>query len=328
MTQINARKKSSDPGLEVVGGIRLEAGEAVVSLGIMKSAASPTRALHFARYLSSPEKGGSAFEAAGFTPAQGDEWADIPELIIHSGTVNRPAIKQAMEDFRKREGVKITTKYEGCGVLTSEMRVLLKNRENNPNLRLPDVYYTCDVAYLAPVHDLYPDGRIMSETDLVIVVPKGNPKGIEKLEDLTKPGVKIAITNAERSTLGLLTVRLLANAGLIDTMRENGNILVESPRSDMLIINVATGGTDAAIVYRTSAIAEAEKKYDIIPIDHPMAKAMQSYSVLPTTRYPLLTERLHAALMAHQDRFKEVGFVFRGEETKLPSTTFHYNEPE
>ena len=48
----------------------------------------------------------------------------------------------------------------------------------------------------------------------VLVVAKGNPKGIEKIEDLAKPGLQVILTNPEFSTCGEMTFALLEKKGI------------------------------------------------------------------------------------------------------------------
>lgn len=55
----------------------------------------------------------------------------------------------------------------------------------------------------------------------VLVVPKGNPKGIKKIEDLAKPGLQVILTNPEFSTCGEMTFALLEKKGIKDAVLAN-----------------------------------------------------------------------------------------------------------
>ena len=87
------------------------------SAAVLSSAREPAQALRFARYLAAPEKGGAIFQANGFTPAGGDKWALAPEMILYSGGVNRLAVEKLLRAFSDREGVTVTTIFNGCGVV-------------------------------------------------------------------------------------------------------------------------------------------------------------------------------------------------------------------
>ena len=60
-------------------------------------------------------------------------------------------------------------------------------------------------------------------SDLIpaINVPKGNPKGIQSLEDLARPGVRVGIGRPDTVCVGLYAVEVLEKAGLSDEVRPN-----------------------------------------------------------------------------------------------------------
>ena len=86
----------------------------------------------------------------------------------------------------------------GCGLLVARM----KGGET------PDVYHTCDESFHAMVEDKFGELVNISQTDIIILVPKGNPKNISTLQDLTKPGVKVGMADANKTALCKLTVNL------------------------------------------------------------------------------------------------------------------------
>ena len=62
---------------------------------------------------------------------------------------------------------------------------------------------------------LFPVAVDLSRTAMVLLVPAGNPKGLRGLEDLTRPGLRLGLANAEQSALGALTARLLRREAII-----------------------------------------------------------------------------------------------------------------
>jgi len=66
------------PELEAVHTPELDRAGSQVTLGVLTSAKDPTAALHFARYLTARDRGLKHFEATGFEPVEGDQWADVP----------------------------------------------------------------------------------------------------------------------------------------------------------------------------------------------------------------------------------------------------------
>jgi molybdate transport system substrate-binding protein len=94
--------------------------------------------------------------------------------------VNRPAIQDLVQAFANREGITVTTVFNGCGILCAAMKTM----QDSSNPKFPDVYYACDVCFVPPVAKHFPEAVLLTEAEIVIAVPKGNPKSIKTLADL------------------------------------------------------------------------------------------------------------------------------------------------
>ena len=269
-------------------------------------------ALKFARYLAAPEKGGAIFQAQGFQLAGGDTWAEQPELILYSGGVNRLAIEKLLKRFADREGVSVNTVFNGCGVLCATMKTM--DAATSP--RFPDAYYACDLCFVPPVAAQFPEAVLLTETDIGIVVRKGNARGVKTLADLAQPALKVGLCNAEQSTLGYMTRGMLKSTGLLDSVRKN--VVVEVPTADFLINQMRAGGLEAAIVYRVNAAPLAEH-LEFIPIKHEGAKAIQPFAVRERSPHRQLARRLLEFLKANRSEFEQAGFHWRGDEPAMKS---------
>jgi len=178
----------------------------------------------------------------------------------------------------------------------------------------PDIFMACDVYYLDQVQPWFGEGINISDTDIVIAVPKSNPAGIETLEDLAKPGVRVAVGEPKQCTIGVLTQHLLKSEGLLESVQQN--IVTQTPSSAMLVPSViaksddAVPAADATLAYRTDCLAEKEK-LKIIPIDSPAAKAVQPYSIAKTSQKKQLARRLYEAIARNRDKFESAGFNWR-----------------
>ncbi len=137
------------PELEAIRVPELDRGEVHVTLGVMSRSKDPAAALHFARYLAARDRGLEVFRTMGYKPVDGDVWAEVPEVTFFAGSVNRRALAPIIKEFEAREGVVVNTIYNGCGILTAQMRTLNKNQDSG----FPDVYMACDVYYLDTVRD-------------------------------------------------------------------------------------------------------------------------------------------------------------------------------
>ena len=278
---------------------------------VLNFAPQPAAALRFARYLNAPEKGGAVFKANGFTPAGGDKWAAKPELILYSGGVNRPAVEGLLKQFADREGATVTTVFNGCGILCASMKTM--GGTDNP--KFPDAYYACDICFVPPVADVFPEAVILTETDIGIVLQKGNPRGIKTLADLAQPGLKVGLCNAEQSTLGYMTRGMLKSSGLAESVHKN--VVVETPTADLLVNQMRAGALDAAIVYRVNYNPSAEH-LDYLQIQHEGAHAMQPFSVRTTSPNYHLGQRLLVFLQNNRAQFEKAGFNWRN-DTALQS---------
>jgi molybdenum ABC transporter molybdate-binding protein len=288
------------PELELVTVPLLDTATETVTIGVLKYSSRPTSALRFARFLAARDRGQKHFEKSGYTPINGDAWAESPELIFYSGAVNRPAVTATLDAFEAREGVRIARSYNGCGILVGSIKAGGR----------PDAYLTCDASFADPVADLL-DGapREVSRTRMIILVQKNNPRGIRSLADLAMPGLKVGVGNPEQSTLGALTQRLLKNAGLFDKVRPN--IQTETPTADMLVNQLRTGSLDAVVVYEASARA-ARGDCTEVPIPQAEALAVQTFSVGKESKYKHLAERLLDALRSQEsrERYEAAGFTW------------------
>ncbi len=299
-------------GLEAMEAPEISTHVENASAGVLAFSQQAAGALRFARYLAAPERGGEILQQHGFKPIAGDKWAERPELILYSGGVNRLAIEELLRRFADREGVSVTTVFNGCGVLCASMKAM--NDATDP--KFPDAYYACDLCFVPPVAQHFPQSVMLTQTDIGIVVKKGNPRGVRTLADLAQPNLRLGITNAEQSTLGYMVRGMLRDSAIEAAVRKN--VVVEVPTADFLINQMRAGALDAAIVYRVNAQPQADH-LDYLTIDHPGAKAVQPFSIRAGSPNAQLAARLLLFFRANHQSFEAAGFVWRGDEAAVDS---------
>lgn len=299
-------------GLEAVGTPELAGHAEHATAAVLESSARPAEALRFARYLTAPEKGGEIFQKHGFKPVPGDSWAAKPDLILYIGSVNRRGIEDVLRQFAGREGISVTTTYNGCGILCAAMKTMA----DAENPKFPDVYYACDVCFVPPVAEQFPEAVILTEAEIVIATPKGNPHGIHTLADLAKPGLRVGLCNAEQSTLGFLTHSMLKSMNLLESVGKNASSQV--PTGDFLVNQMRTGSLDAVVVYRINLQSKPDE-FEAIPLPADKSKALQPYSVRKDSPNQQLGHRLLAFLRGHRKSFEDAGFVWKGDSTPIKS---------
>ena len=293
------------PDLEAIEAPELKPGEAGISVGVLQSAGDPTAALRLARYLGARDKGLVTFREKGFRTVEGDKWSENPEITFFCGSVNRRAVEPAIQAFERREGVRVNTVYNGCGILTGQMRTIAGGQQG---LGFPDTYMACDVYYLNAVEELFQDSVDISDTEVVIAVPKGNPKGIRNLHDLAQPGVRMAVGQPDQCTIGVLTRTLLQAEGVYDEVM--ANVVTQTATSALLVPTVTTGSVDATLAYATDTLSEAEK-LEVIRIQSPAALAIQPFAIARSSEQKQLARRLYDTIAASRQTFETAGFHWR-----------------
>ncbi len=285
----------------------------LVSIAVLNSSNDPTAALKFARFLTARDKGLKVFEKYGTRPVEGDVWVESPEISFYCGAVNRRPVEKLLDEFQAREGVRINTKYNGCGILTSEMKTI-ENQSTKQGF--PDVYMACDRYYLDNVRDWFQDDVDISDVELVIAVPKGSTK-VKSLSDLIKPGVRVAVGQPEQCTIGALTRRMLESENLYQKLKEKqtteGEVVVEKISSALLIPDVVAGHVDASIAYITDVLPN-EDDVDIIRVETSQNVAVQPFSIARTSDHKYLSRRLFKKIAEAEKEFESAGFHFRLEK--------------
>ncbi len=286
------------PQLEAIHIAELESAVSPVAMGVIASSKQPAIALHFARYVASTDRGLNHYAAHGFQVTTGDTWADVPEVSLFAGSMLRPVIEDTITAFEKREGVRVSRVYNGCGILVAQMKAG----------QHPDAYFACDREFMNQVPDLFPAPVDVSENELVILVQKGNPHKIADLNDLARKGLRVGIGHEKQCAMGWLTQNTLKEGGVQKEVMEN--VTVQSPTGDMLVNQLRTGSLDAAVVYLSNAAGAADE-LDAIRIQGiECSVATQPFAVSKESRYPQLAARLFERLCSAESRdaFEAEGF--------------------
>jgi molybdate transport system substrate-binding protein len=161
-------------------------------------------------------------------------------------------------------GAKVTFNFAGSSALAAQI-----------NQGAPaDVFASAAPANMKTVTDAgNADGTPTTfvRNQLVIAVPKGNPKGVTGLADLTKPGVKVALC-AEQVPCGAAAKKALNAAGV----KLTPVTLEQDVKS--AVSKVKLGEVDAALVYRTDAKASSS---DVDGVEFPeSAGAINDYPIV------------------------------------------------
>jgi molybdate transport system substrate-binding protein len=124
---------------------------------------------------------------------------------------------------------------------------------------------------------LVTDGLVTKDTPenfltnkLVVVLPANNPAGLEQLEDLSKPGIKLVLA-AEEVPVGKYARQALdsMNGQLGSDFRDKvlANVVSNEDNVKQVVSKVQLGEADAGIVYTSDAVAAPDLKTIEIPAE-------------------------------------------------------------
>jgi molybdate transport system substrate-binding protein len=234
-----------DPPYRPLGGIdavtsptgyTYEIANIKVTMDLLTCSKQPDAARKFAGFVL---KNQAIFTGQfGFSPPPPQPKAG--KLYIHCGAGLRYAMEDAVETFRKRTGTEFTVNYQGSGVLLTSIKLK----------ELGDLYMPGDVAYL---QQLEKDKLLVAQRRVaylvpVIVVPKGNPKGIKSLSDLVKPSMRLGLGNPKSCQIGRLSERLFAK-NKIDAAAVQQRITFSSGTVNEIGVKLQGSAIDAGIVW-------------------------------------------------------------------------------
>jgi len=143
----------------------------------------------------------------------------------------------------------------------------------------------------------------------VLVVKKGNPKDIRRVEDLLRPGLRVCLPNPDFSTCGEMVFGLLERKGIKDAVLENvGNALFRSHAQ--VGSNIKLGHCDAGIMWNGVAHNWLDA-IEIVPSPYEYDEEIRvtviglSYS----KKRDLVEQFLTVAEDRGEDIFREFGYV-------------------
>ena len=194
---------------------------------------------------------------AASSPSSGGVTGNLTVLAAASLTETFDRIGKDFE--AANPGVKVTFSYGGSSALAQQIT------SGAP----ADVFAAASPTTMKTVTDAV-DPAVFVRNQLVIAVPKGNPKGVTGLAGLTEPGVKVALC-AEQVPCGAAAKKALAAAHVTITP------VTQEQDVKAALAKVKLGEVDAALVYRTDAKASAS---DVEGIEFPeSAGAINDYPI-------------------------------------------------
>jgi molybdate transport system substrate-binding protein len=227
--------------------------------------------------------------------AEEDEKSDseAKKLLLYCGAGIRPAADELIESFGRKYGIKIATNYAGSETLLSTIRLA----------RQGDLYMPGDKHYVEQARQ---EGMVLSQQSVcywipTILVQKGNPKNIRRLQDLLRPGLKMGLGDSKACAIGRTTKQIFAKNNIAWDEVEN-NLKFQSLTVNELGMQIQAKSLDAVIVW--DAMAQYYSDYgDQVPIAREKnVLSTVDVGVLKFTKHRELAEKFVDFLVSEQSR--------------------------
>lgn len=188
--------------------------------------------------------------------------SDEAPLRVFAASSLTEAFEELEREFeRAHPGVNVEPSFAGSQVLR------LQIEQGAP----ADVFASADLAHMEALVEggHVDDSRAFAHNELVLIVPADDPDAIERFEDL--PRAERLVVGNPNVPVGHYTAALLERADVRygDGFGESVRARVVSEESSVRLVRakVELGEADAAIVYRTDAVASSRVRAVPIPDD-------------------------------------------------------------
>lgn len=203
------------------------------------------------------------------------------ELVLLCGSSFVQPTRQLCSEFTAGTGIKIISTTAG----SEEFLPLVKIGQKGDILVTHDPYldYVADAKALA-------DHVQVGFVAPVLAVQKGNPKGITAIEDLTRPGLKVALSNPQYSTCGKMVFQLLEKKGIKEAVMVNVENRLTKGHSTLGTF-LKTKAVDGVVMWNGVAHTFGDS-LEMVPTSYEYDKEIQVHIIgLSYSKQPELLER-------------------------------------
>lgn len=201
--------------------------------------------------------GGSGSGSAATTAAASDE-----KLIVFAAASMTESLTKATESFTKDNGIEVSFNFDSSGTLKTQIQegaecdVFISAGQKQMN----QLDAAADSSVNTEGLDLIEsDTRFnILQNEVTLVVPEGNPKGIQNFEDLAdrlKAGdVKLAMGNSD-VPVGQYTQKILAYFNLNEEELAASGVITYGTNVKEVTTQVSEAAVDCGVIYRTDAVS-------------------------------------------------------------------------
>lgn len=219
--------------------------------------------------------------------------------VLCGGSFKYP-VEKLVEAFEKETRIDVEISFGQC-------------EDQLPHVKMHDVgdIYVAHTPYMKYTEDAQALSRWVSVGYVrpVLVVKKGNPLNLKGIQDLTRPGLKVALPNPEFATCGEMVEKLFKKKGIWDDVKKNvGNAFFKTHAQTAIAMKV--GGRDAGMMW-DGLVYNWRDVLEIVPTPYEYERAIKVGVIgLSYSKYPKLVEEfLKFSEKNGKAIFKEFGFT-------------------
>lgn len=221
-------------------------------------------------------------------------------LVVYCAASNKSVLEAIRKDYEAAYGVSLQVQYGPSQTLLAALEVSGTG----------DLYLPADDSYLklARKRELLSDEVPLAQMRAVLVVPKGNPKGIKSLQEILEGDFRIAQGSVEATAIGKLTREALTKSGKWDAL--DARTTVYKTTVNEVANDVKVGAVDTGIVF-DAVLTDYDTLEAVAVPELAAVSARVAVAVLNSSAQP--SQALHfARYLSATDkglaRYREFGF--------------------
>lgn len=298
-------------GLSVKGITRRDAiatfGAAIAAIGVAAGLGA----------CGSSETKGSHAAATTTTAGSSDK------LTVFAAASLTESLQKSVEDFTKQTGAEVTFNFDSSGTLKTQIQ---EGAE-------ADIFISAGQKQMNQLDAADKKGQNTEGLDLIesdtrfdilenevaLVVPSGNPKGIQSFEDLKDRleagDIKLAMGNSD-VPVGQYTQNILSYFGLDEAALANSGVITYGSNVKEVTTQVSEAAVDCGIIYHTDAVSAGLDVVDAASTEMTGGKVVYPAAVVKGAKHEELAKHYLEYLKGADasDAFEEVGFKPLAEE--------------
>ena len=223
-----------------------------------------------------------------------------PILKFYCGATMVKAMRELANKFEEQNNVKIVIIKGGSGKLYKK---ILKTKD-------ADLFLPGASSYILEAEGtLFPYKKLIGYNKAVILVQKGNPKGIRDLNDFDRKDVRVILGKKNTGSVGKVTQKILTRFRGEEFYEKVYKKALKAPTSLEIIQALKEDKADTSINWKAAAFMDDNEKYvDFVNIPYIAPKQKLFLAVVKYSQYPALSKKFVDFVFKNKLYLKKKGF--------------------